>query len=306
MAINTLQYSQQFQTVLDAQMLASATSAFMEANAGQVKYDGGDTVHIPEISMQGLAKYDRDEGFNQGSVTLKFNPYKMTQDRGRTFQLDSMDVNETNFVATAGTVMGEFQRTQVIPEIDSYRYSKIAALATAENKVTTGFTPAVATILEKLEAEITDIQDVVGEDEGLIVVMSTKLRTILNNADKFNRYLNVAEFKNGSINTTVKSFNDIPILGVPSARMKTAYVFNDGKTANQQAGGFKADTGAKDINWIIMPQRAPIAVSKTDKVRVFTPDINQKADAWKIDYRKYHDLWIPKNRFAAIRVNTGA
>lgn len=306
MAINTLQYSQQFQTVLDAQMLASATSAFMEANAGQVKYDGGDTVYIPEISMQGLAKYDRDDGFNQGSVTLKFNPYKMTQDRGRTFQLDSMDVNETNFVATAGTVMGEFQRTQVIPEIDAYRYSKIAALATAENKVTTGFTPAVATILEKLEAEITEIQDVVGEDEGLIVVMSTKLRTILNNADKFNRYLNVAEFKNGSINTTVKSFNDIPILGVPSARMKTAYVFNDGKTANQQAGGFKADTGAKDINWIIMPQRAPIAVSKTDKVRVFTPDINQKADAWKIDYRKYHDLWIPKNRFAAIRVNTGA
>lgn len=306
MAINTLQYSQQFQTVLDAQMLASATSAFMEANAGQVKYDGGDTVHIPEISMQGLAKYDRDEGFNQGSVTLKFNPYKMTQDRGRTFQLDSMDVNETNFVATAGTVMGEFQRTQVIPEIDSYRYSKIAALATAENKVTTGFTPAVATILEKLEAEITDIQDVVGEDEGLIIVMSTKLRTILNNADKFNRYLNVAEFKNGSVNTTVKSFNDIPILGVPSARMKTAYVFNDGKTANQQAGGFKADTAAKDINWIIMPQRAPIAVSKTDKVRVFAPDINQKADAWKIDYRKYHDLWIPKNRFAAIRVNTGA
>lgn len=306
MAINTLQYSQQFQTVLDAQMLASATSAFMEANAGQVKYDGGDTVHIPEISMQGLAKYDRDEGFNQGSVTLKFNPYKMTQDRGRTFQLDSMDVNETNFVATAGTVMGEFQRTQVIPEIDSYRYSKIAALATAESKVTTGFTPAVANILEKLEAEITDIQDVVGEDEGLIIVMSTKLRTILNNADKFNRYLNVAEFKNGSVNTTVKSFNDIPILGVPSARMKTAYVFNDGKTANQQAGGFKADTSAKDINWIIMPQRAPIAVSKTDKVRVFTPDINQKADAWKIDYRKYHDLWIPKNRFAAIRVNTGA
>ena len=306
MPINTLQYSQQFQTVLDAQMLAGATSAFMEANAGQVKYDGGDTVHIPEISMQGLAKYDRDEGFNQGSVTLKFNPYKMTQDRGRTFQLDSMDVNETNFVATAGTVMGEFQRTQVIPEIDSYRYSKIAALATAENKVTTGFTPAVATILEKLEAEITEIQDVVGEDEGLIIIMSTKLRTILNNADKFNRYLNVAEFKNGSVNTTVKSFNDIPILGVPSARMKTAYVFNDGKTASQQAGGFKADTGAKDINWIIMPQRAPIAVSKTDKVRVFTPELNQKADAWKIDYRKYHDLWIPKNRFAAIRVNTGA
>ena len=306
MPINTLQYSQQFQTVLDAQMLAGATTAFMEANAGQVKYDGGDTVLIPEISMQGLAKYDRDEGFNQGSVTLKFNPYKMTQDRGRTFQLDSMDVNETNFVATAGTVMGEFQRTQVIPEIDSYRYSKIAALATAANKVTTGFTPTATTILEKLEAEITDIIDVVGENEPLIVVMSTKLRTMLNNSDKFNKFLDVTTFKNGAVDTNVKSFNGVPILTAPSACLKTQYVFNDGKAANQQAGGFKADTAAKDINWIIMPQRAPIAVSKTDKVRVFTPDINQKADAWKIDYRKYHDLWIPKNRFAAIRVNTGA
>lgn len=306
MAINTLQYSQQFQTVLDAQMLAGATTAFMEANAGQVKYDGGDTVHIPEISMQGLAKYDRDEGFNQGSVTLKFNPYKMTQDRGRTFQLDAMDVNETNFVATAGTVMGEFQRTQVIPEIDSYRYSKIAALATAANKVTAGFTPTVTTILEKLEEEITNILDVVGENEPLIVVMSTKLRTMLNNSDKFNKFLDVTTFKNGAVDTNVKSFNGVPIITAPSACLKTQYVFNDGKTANQQAGGFKADTAAKDINWIIMPQSAPIAVSKTDKVRVFTPDINQKADAWKIDYRKYHDLWIPKNRFAAIRVNTGA
>ena len=306
MPINTLQYSQQFQTVLDAQMLAGATSSFMEANAGQVKYDGGDTVHIPEISMQGLAKYDRDEGFNRGSVTLKFTPYKMTQDRGRTFSLDAMDVNETNFVATAGTVMGEFQRTQVIPEIDAYRYSKIAALATAKNRTTAAFTPTAANILGKLEADITEIQDVIGEDEGLVIVMSTKLRTILNNADKFNKYLDVTQFRAGAIDTKVKSFNEIPILGVPSARMKTAYVFADGKTANQQAGGFKADTAAKDINWIIMPQRAPIAVSKTDKVRVFDPDTNQSGDAWKIDYRKYHDLWIPEQRFASIRVNTGA
>nr|DAL53751.1 MAG TPA_asm: major capsid protein [Caudoviricetes sp.] len=306
MAVNTLQYSQQFQTVLDAQMLAGATSAFMEANAGQVKYDGGDTVLIPEISMQGLAKYDRDEGFNRGSVTLKFNPYKMTQDRGRTFSLDSMDVNETNFVATAGRVMGEFQRTQVIPEIDAYRYSKIAALSTSKNRTTAAFTPTAANILEKLEAEIAEIQDVVGEEQDLLIVMSTKLRTILNNADKLGKHLDVTNFRAGAVDTKVKSFNEIPILGVPSARMKTQYVFADGKASGQTAGGFKADTGAKDINWIIMPQNAPIAVSKTDKVRVFSPEVNQNADAWKIDYRKYHDLWIPEQRFASIRVNTGA
>lgn len=50
-------------------------------------------------------------------------------DRGRKFLLDKMDVDETNFVASASAVMSEFQRTKVIPEVDAYRYSRIYALA---------------------------------------------------------------------------------------------------------------------------------------------------------------------------------
>ena len=88
--------------------------------------------------------------------------------------------------------------------------------------------------------------------------------------------------------------------------MKTAYVFNDGKTTGQEKGGFKPDTAATGINWIIIARRAPIAVSKTDKIRIFEPNVNQKADAWKLDYRKFHDLWIPTNKLAGVWVNTGA
>ena len=50
----------------------------------------------------------------------------------------------------------------------------------------------------------------------------------------------------------------------------------------------------------------PIAINKTDKLRVFTPDVNQKADAWKIDFRKYHDLWIKKQKENQIFVCTKA
>ena len=32
------------------------------------------------------------------------------------FQLDPMDIDENNFVTTAAAVMGEFQRTFVIPK----------------------------------------------------------------------------------------------------------------------------------------------------------------------------------------------
>ena len=306
MAINTLEMAKIFQQSLDKQMGIEATSGWMESNAQNVKYNGGDTVRMPRISTTGMAKYDRDNGFNQGSVTLTYDDYKLTQDRGRTFHLDSMDVDESNFIATAGNVMGEFQRLQVIPEVDAYRYSRIAALAKGASRTTDGFTPNETNILAQLDKEITDLQDTIGESEPLLILMATPIRTVLNNVKNIERHLDVTQFKAGEINTKVKTYNEIPIFSVPSLRMKTAYVFNDGKTTGQEAGGFKADTGAKAINWIIISRRAPIAISKTDKVRIFAPDVNQKADAWKLDYRKFHDLWIPTNKLAGVWANLGA
>lgn len=306
MAINTLEMARIYQKKLDEQMIVAATSGWMETNAQNVQYDGGDTVRMPSISTSGLADYSRDNGFNRGAVTLSYKDYTLTKDRGRTFHLDAMDVNESNFIATAGAVMGEFQRAQVAPEIDAYRYSRIAALAKGASHESAAFAPTKDNILGKLDEEITKIQDIVGEDEPLVIIMATPVRTILNGAKDVARYLDVADFKAGAVNTKVRTYNDIPILSVPSVRMKTAYVFADGKTVGQEAGGFKADTGAKAINWIITTRNAPIAISKTDKIRIFEPDTNQTADAWKIDYRKFHDIWIPSNKLAGVWVNTGA
>ena len=101
MPINTLEFAQLTQTALDSQVIAEATSGWMELNSSQVKYTGGNEVKIPKLTMDGLGDYDRDNGFVQGSVTLEWQTRTLTQDRGRTFQLDSMDVDETAFVATA-------------------------------------------------------------------------------------------------------------------------------------------------------------------------------------------------------------
>ena len=286
MAINTLQMAQNFQTVLDQQMLVAATSGFMESNAGDVKYNGGDTVKIPTLSVDGLANYDRDNGYNRGAVSLTFQDFKLTQDRGRKFSLDSMDVDETNFLATATNVMTTFLKEQVIPEVDAYRYSKVAAYAKQENRKTDTFTPDDTNIVKQLNKEIMEIEDLIGETGDLVIVMSARVQ--------------------GQYNTRVRTYNEIPIIGVSSARLKSQYVFNDGKTSGQEKGGFKADTGAKAINWLIMSRKAAIAVSKTDKMRIFDPTVNQQADAWAIDYRKFHDVWVPKNRLASLWVNFGA
>lgn len=299
---NVLEYAKIFQQQLDEQVVAQATSGWMEANAGLVRYSGGNEVKIPVINMDGLGDYDRTNGFVEGSVNLTYETKTLTQDRGRTFMLDRMDVDETNFVATAANVMGEFQRVHVIPEIDAYRYSKIATEAIAKSAAVGGYTPSESDILKKLKDDIYAIYDVSGEIP-LVIVMNMTVAAILENSTELAKQLSVIDFTQGEVRTTVRGIDNNPIIKVPSSRMKTKYIFYDGKTAGQEGGGFTPDASAKNINWIIIPRTAPIAVSKTDNIRIFEPAQNQKADAWKIDYRKYHDLWIKDNQFAAIRVN---
>ena len=125
MAVNTIETATIIQTELDKAAVEQATSGWMELNDKLVKYNGGSEVKIPSLTMDGLADYDRKNGFTEGSVDFKYQTKTMTQDRGRSFSFDENDVDETNFALTASTVMGEFQRTKVLPEIDAYRYSKI-------------------------------------------------------------------------------------------------------------------------------------------------------------------------------------
>lgn len=299
---NTIAYATLFQQALDKTAVAKLTSGWMDANAGQVIYNGGKEVKIPKMNMDGLGDYDRSNGFAQGSITLEYETKTMTQDRGRTFMLDSMDVNESNFVANATNAMGQFQNTKVVPEIDAYRYSKIASLAIAGKVASGGNTITEANVLELLKADITAIEDIVGEIP-LVITMSTPIASLLEQSEKISKRLDVTDFVKGDITTKVKSFDGHPIVKVPSGRMKTEYTFYDGKTGGQTAGGFIAAGTAKNINWIITPLYAPIAVNKTDKVRIFDPNTNQDADAWKLDYRKYHDLWIMDEALKLCRVN---
>lgn len=305
MTINTIEYSKLMQKKLDQAVIIGATTGWMEANAGEVIYNGGDEVKIPTMTTSGLADYDRDNGFVQGGITLKYNTYKMTQDRGRTFQIDRMDVDESGFVATSANLIKTFQTQQVIPEIDSYRYSTIADIAIKANQ-SEAINLTADNALTKIREHIRAVQDIVGDDVPLILTMSTKTRALIEDSPKIGKSIDTANFKQGNMSFKVKSLDESVIRIAPSSRLKTKYEILDGTTSGQEAGGLKAAADAKDINWIITPQRVPIAISKTDKLRVFEPDTNQKADAWKIDYRKYHDLWIKESDKKIIFVCVGA
>ena len=301
--MNTMQYASVFMTELDKQLVEKSTTGWMEDNARQVQYNGGAEVKIPKMTMSGLGDYDRNSGFAQGAVAVTYETSTLTQDRGRTFQLDAVDVDETNFAATAGNVMREFQSTKVIPEIDAYRYSKIYELAEAADKTST-YTPAADSIFETLMNDITAVRDMAGECEEIVIAMSAKVAGMLDLAKGGTNVLQSGYFEQGKAEIKVKEIDGCPIIRVPSARFKTAYTFMDG--AENTEGGFAAAEGAKDINWIVMVKNAPVAISKTDVTRIFDPMTNQNANAWKIDYRKYHDLWIMDNGMDGVMVSVSA
>ena len=304
MAINTLATATLFMNTLDKVAVQEAATGWMDANAGQVIYNGGSEVKIPKMSLQGMGDYDRDNGYTQGSVTLDYETKKMTQDRGRLFQLDPMDINEANFIPTASAVMGEFQRMYVVPEIDAYRISKIATEVIAAEKagmVDYGYTPGAAgtSALRALKAGIKAVRE---NYNGQLICQATPdfiMELELELAGK----ITAATFSKGGINTQVPSVDGVPLLSTPSNRMYTAIKINDGKTADQEKGGYEKGSTAKNLNFFICPVTTPIAVTKQDVMRIFDPMVNQKLNAWQLDYRRFHDIWVLDNKLDSVYLN---
>ena len=309
MALNISTARSVFQNELDKLMVEELTSGFMEANAGDVIYNGGNEIKIPSIVMDGLKDYSRTDGYPSGGVTLSYQTVKMTMDRGEGFMLDAMDVEETNFVASAGTVLGEFQRTKVVPEVDAYRYSKIYGIvndkaASNVRAETTALTEK--TIYKAIANDIALVRDEIGESNELVVIINGIARGLLNNNETFTKILTQADFVKGELTTKVRTIDDCPIIPVPSSRLFTEYDFFKGSESSGQKDGFKKKSTAKQINYIVMPRKAAIAVCKQDAPKIITPELNQRADAWFIGYRKYHDLWIKESNIKAIRISTEA
>ena len=300
---NVLEFAKLFETNLDLLAVQTLKTGFMDANAGQVRYTGGNEIKVPKMSVQGLGDYSRTGGYVDGSVTLEYQTLTMTQDRGRKFLLDAMDVDEANFIPTASAVMSEFQRTKLVPEIDAYRISKLATTAmgvAGDTQVEYGYTVAGATIISKIKAGIKAIREA-GYD-GELDILAT-YDTVGAVEEVALGKLSAMTFAQGGINTQVPQIDGCPLIAVPSNRMYTAITIYDGSTVGQEAGGFIKGTAAKDINFLIVARTSPIAVTKQDKMRIFTPDTYQKANAWSMDYRRYHEIWVLDNKKNSLFVN---
>lgn len=287
---NTVQYASIFQTTLDELAVQDALTNWTEANAGTVRYNGGKEIKIPKRTLEGLSDYDRETGYPLGAVSVSWETTSLTQDRGKKFRLDAQDVDETNFVLEASAVLGQFQREYVVPEIDAYRIAKMYEAAAAAGQVTTSASLTAEDILAGIKQDIAKVQNNGADD--CVIHISYAAKAMLETSTSKVALSNITWAPNG-IDTQIPAIDNHPLIATPDKRMYTNVTINENS-------GY---TGTGHINWLVVGRKAPIGISKTDVPRIFSPDVNQQADAWDVTYRKYHDIIIPDNKKILIAAN---
>lgn len=288
---NDITLAQKYLPILDEVYKWSAKTSILDAQ--DVRFVNANTVQLFKMSMDGLGNYNRSTGFVTGDVEGKWESMALTQDRGRAFIIDSMD-NEETIGMSFGKLAGEFIRTKVAPEIDAYTFATLAGTANilgTNGDVTVGTTdigPLIENATESMDAEEVP-------DTGRIIFMSEKCYNAMK--QKISRQLST---ENG-VSTDVETFNGMRIVRVPQARFNTKITLYNGTTGGQETGGFVVPVSTSyKINFMIVHPSAVVKVAKHVLPRIFSPQQYQQADAWKFDYRIYHDVFVEDNKVKGI------
>lgn len=266
-------------SVLDS----DASTARQGANANEIM--------IPKLSMDGLADYSRNDGYVKGDVSLDWETVKYNYDRGRLFEVDSMDDEETIQLAF-GRLAAEFIRTKVVPEGDAFTFATLAGIE-GISKVSTGATLSDgADVMTAVKAGIDAMdEDEVPDENRYLFITPTNLTAIKAMDTTKSREL-------------LDGFTQI--IKVPQSRFYTAIDLYDGTDhtgssgADETIGGFvKASTG-KDINFMIIHKPAVLKYWKHTASNIITPEANQKSDGYIQKYRKYGLVDAYENKLAGI------
>ena len=123
---NAIALAKKYVPLLDEVYKKASLTSILDSDASLAR-EGSNTneIIIPKIDMDGLGDYDRNSGYVNGDVTLTWETVKFNYERGRMFNVDAMD-NEESAGLAFGKLSGEFIRTKVVPEVDAFRFATYA------------------------------------------------------------------------------------------------------------------------------------------------------------------------------------
>ncbi len=272
---------------LDKIIERESMTSFLNINGALLgEFVGVGEIKIAKIGMDGLADYDRTNGFVDGGVSLEWETRKLEFDRGRGFSIDVMDDEEHETLVSAN-VMAEFERTKVIPEMDAIRFARLAE--NAGNTVSEDYEdPAKALKAVRLMKE--SFEDLGKDPSDIVLCLTSAMKGMLRDAMPY--MMGQGEAPNGNFDT----FDQMRLKVIPSGRFYTAIDLKDGKSTDEATGGYQKAAAGAGINFMGLTSDAAEAIQKHQKLRYFTPDQNQKADAHLWQYRVFHDLIVLDNK----------
>lgn len=290
---NTIALAERFLPILDGIYKKASLTSRLDALDERVRFVGANKIEVFKTEMNGFGDYSRANGFPKGSVTSGWEDYTLAVDRGISLDIDAMDNEETLGMAF-GTLQSEFIRTQEVPEVDAYRFAKLAG--------TTGInaaTPADITVgTTDCPALIDVAEEVLGDDEvpedGRLLYVSEKFYAGIK--AKTTRIL----ANENNVQREIEVFNGMEVIRVPKGRFNTAITLNNGAT------NFGFTVGGYPINFMIIAPSAVFSVLKHREPRIFEPAVNQDKDAWKFDLRLYHDIFVYDNKVKGIYLHRAA
>lgn len=239
-----------------------------------VEWDNAGTVKIKKITVPELGDYSREDGFTKGDLRVEWETWRLTQDKGTEFSLDAMD-NEETLGGTFTQAAELFIDEKVIPSVDTYRFAQLKAKGTTVDGNALNSGEDVVNAIDELEAQAIDNEIVLS---GAVLYMSATAYTKLK-SQAINRF---GTYTDDTYNRVVNTFDEMKIVRVPQSRL-----------------------GA-NVDFIIVDTRAVQAVGKHKTLRIFDPNTNQDKDAWKFQYRIYHDINVFDNKKTGVLVRTHA
>lgn len=287
---NAIEYAQKFVPIIDAIYKGASVTNGMDA-ATRPDFTGTNEVKVLKVSTTGLGDYSRETGYPKGDVTAAWETLQLAEERGKEISIDRED-NEETLGLTFGTVTGDFMRLQVIPELDAYRFAKYAS-ATGISKAT----PAALTkdtILSAIDEAARQMDADEVPLEGRRLYISSDLKPIVNQA------VTRQWGSDTGVSNVLNGYNGMPIVYVPKTRFYTAITLNDGSTN----WGYSKGATAADINFMLIYPAAILQVVKFSLPKIFTPDENQEKDAWKFQFREYHDAFVYENKAKGVYLHT--
>lgn len=292
---NTINYAEQFSQFLVQKYEAEQRSFGLTQSNPQVQWLNAKTIKLPVVTLTGYKDHTRTIGFNSGNLTNTWEAKTLAFDRDVEFFVDAMDVDETNMVASVANIQTVFEREQAIPETDAYRFSKLFAEFVAKGGVVDTTTLTTANFLSWFDGAMEGMDEAGVPEEGRLLYLTPALYKIAKNAQGLDRFMNVTGMTDGTVNRKVWDLDDVQLVKVPSARMKTAYDFTT---------GFAPATGAGQINAIAVHPDSVVARERYAYIKMFAPGTDSRTgDGYIYQNRKYGDLFVLNQRLAGIAIN---